>query len=67
MATKLKDLEAQLRKAREDADAFIDARAAEIAKVSPGVPVGIVKQTICRGGNCPCSYALNLISEEKVA
>ena len=47
MATKLKDLEAQLRKAREDADAWLDLRAAEIAKTSPGVPVGIVRQTIC--------------------
>jgi hypothetical protein len=67
MATKLKDLEAQLRKAREDADAWLDLRAAEIAKTSPGVPVGIIRQTICRRGNCPCSFALNLIEEEKVA
>jgi hypothetical protein len=59
------DLAAKLRAAREAADAYLDARAAEIAKQSPGVPVGIIRQTISRGGNCPCSYALNLLDEEK--
>jgi hypothetical protein len=65
MATKLKDLEAQLRKAREDADAFIDAKAAEIKKTHNELPVGVIRQTILRG-NCPCSWALSLLDEEKV-
>ena len=61
------DLAAKLRAAREAADAYLDAKAAELKKESPEVPVGVLKQTICRRGNCPCSYALNLLSEETVA
>jgi hypothetical protein len=61
------DLEAKLQKAIQDADAFIDAKAAEIAKQNPGVPELVVRQTLCRRGNCPCTYALNLLEEEKVA
>ena len=38
-----------------------------LKKESREVPVGVLKQTICRRGNCPCSYALNLLSEETVA
>ena len=63
MAKPQHDLASQLRKAREDADAYVDARAAAIAKQTPGVPVGVVRQTICRG-NCPCTYALNLLDAE---
>ena len=63
MMAKPQDLAAQLRKAREDADAYVDARAAAIAKETPGVPASVIKQTICRG-NCPCTYALNLLDAE---
>lgn len=59
-------LKRRLHQARNMADAYIDQRAEEIAKQNPGLPVGVVRQTICRG-NCPCSYALNLLEEEKTA
>ena len=58
-------LAARIHQARNMADQYIDQRAEELAKQNPGVPVGVMRQTICRGGNCPCSYALNLLDEEK--
>jgi hypothetical protein len=61
------DLALRIHQARNRADAYIDAKAEELAKTSPGVPVGVLRQTICRGGNCPCSYALTLLDEEKGA
>jgi hypothetical protein len=64
MAAKVKeDLASQLRKARADADAYLDARAAALKIDHPGIPTGVLRQTICRG-NCPCSHALRILDEE---
>ena len=59
-ADKLRDL---LQQAQDEANRYLDSKAEALAATTPGVPVGVIRQTLCRG-NCPCSYALNLIDSE---
>ena len=57
-----KSLADRINEVRTEADAFIDKRAAEIAKHSPGVPLLVIRNTIAPG-RCACAKALK-ISEE---
>ncbi|MCP1969903.1 MULTISPECIES: hypothetical protein [Bradyrhizobium] len=48
--------------AKAEADAFIDKRAAELAKLSPGVPVGVIRNLIT-GHGCACLDAMKISDE----
>ena len=44
---------------RAEAQAFLDARAAELAKEAPGVPVGVLRNLIAaRAPGCRCLQVL---------
>ncbi|RZM98715.1 hypothetical protein CWO91_36825 [Bradyrhizobium genosp. SA-3] len=58
-----KSVEERIREAMADANAYIDKRAAEVAKTCPGVPLGSIRNSITRGIRCACAAAL-LIAEE---
>lgn len=61
MASKQSALADRLRQARIDADAFIDAKAAEMKKDFPTLPVQSLRMEIARG--CPCVAALSIIEK----
>jgi hypothetical protein len=49
---------------RSEADAFIDAKAAELAGESPGVPLGVLRNLLtARAGGCQC-LAVKQITEQ---
>ena len=48
---------------RAEMNAFIDKRAAALAKQFPGVPEAMHRRTITRGMGCACAGAL-LVAEE---
>jgi len=57
----------RLKQARAEADAFIDAKTAEL-KASPDgklLPIGVLRQMITRGERCACAVALSIILEPK--
>jgi len=44
---------------RAEAEAFLDAKAAELARQSPGVPVGVLRNLIAaRAPGCSCLQVL---------
>ncbi len=45
-----------------EANAFIEKRAADLAKLNPGVPFAMHRQTITHGMGCACAGSL-LVSE----
>jgi hypothetical protein len=45
---------------RADLDAWIDARVAEEMKRCPGVPAGVIRQTMTRGLGCQCAAYLEI-------
>ena len=54
-----KSLTERIREIRAEANAFIDARAEQLAKESPGVPVGVLRNLITsRAGGCECRQYL---------
>jgi hypothetical protein len=56
---KQKSLAERIREVRAEANAFIDARAAELAKQSPGVPLGVLRNLITgRATGCECRQYL---------
>jgi hypothetical protein len=56
---KQKSLAERIREIRAEANAFIDARATELAKSSPGVPLGVLRNLITsRAGGCECRQYL---------
>jgi hypothetical protein len=66
MASKPQPLdEARVSAFRAELDAFIDARAAEIAKTCPGVPMGAIRTSITRGMGCQCAAYLRLKAEDE--
>lgn len=52
---------------RAELDAWIDARAAEITKECPGVPIGSIRNSITRGLGCQCAAYLEIAAKEKAA
>lgn len=54
-------LEARIRQIRADIEAIIDARVDLVAKESPGVPPGVIRNLLtARAPACPCTQYLNL-------
>ena len=57
----------RIRQARAEADAFIDAKAAEVkaSKDGCGLPFPVIRQMLTKGASCSCRAALRLIEEGK--
>jgi hypothetical protein len=54
-----KSLSEKIAALRAEAEAFLDAKAAELAKQSPGVPVGVLRNLIAaRAPGCSCLQVL---------
>jgi hypothetical protein len=52
-------LEARIQKIRAEINAIIDARAEIVARESPGVPVGVIRNLLtARAPACPCAQYL---------
>ncbi|MEY9465829.1 hypothetical protein ABH973_006242 [Bradyrhizobium ottawaense] len=67
MAPQKQQLDERIKAVRIEADAFIDKRAAEIAKTCPGVPVETIRRSITRGISCACAAALLIAEQENAA
>jgi len=62
-----KPLEDEIRALREKIDAEIDKHVAEVARKSPGVPPGNIRQTLASGLlglNCQCAAYLEIKNKE---
>jgi hypothetical protein len=58
-------LEQRIKELRSDIDAIIDERARAVAKDTPGVPLGVIKNLLtARAPACPCAQYLQLNREE---
>jgi hypothetical protein len=54
-------LEDRIRQIRTDIDAIIDAKAEAVAKQSPGVPLGVIRNLLtARAPACPCAQYLEI-------
>jgi hypothetical protein len=54
-------LEDRINRIRADIEAIIDARAEAVAKESPGVPLGVIRNLLtARAPACPCSQYLEI-------
>ncbi|VIO77395.1 hypothetical protein [Bradyrhizobium ivorense] len=59
--TRTPPLERRISELRAEIDAIIDARAQAVAKESPGVPIGVIRNLLtARAPACPCSQYLQL-------
>jgi hypothetical protein len=57
-------LSERIKEIQIDAEAFIDARAAELKKQFPGLPIAVLRRHIeAKAFGCPCKQALGI--EEK--
>jgi hypothetical protein len=67
MATlsKTQPLEERITAIRAEIDKNIDKRVAEIAKECPGVPAGVIRNSITRGMGCQCAAYLQLQAKEE--
>ncbi|SEB94766.1 hypothetical protein [Bradyrhizobium erythrophlei] len=63
--SKTLQLEERVRAIRAEIDAFIDARAEAEAKECPGVPLGVIRNSIARAG-CQCSTYLELKAKDEL-
>lgn len=59
--TRYPTLEDRIREVRSDIEKIIDARVALVAKESPGVPPGVIRNLLtARAPACPCAQYLEL-------
>jgi hypothetical protein len=59
-------LEQRIKQVRTDIDAIIDARAQVVAKESPGVPLGVIRNLLtARAPACPCAQYLQIADGER--
>jgi hypothetical protein len=57
-------LEERIRHIRADIDAIVNARAETVAKESPGVPLGVIRNLLtARAPTCPCAQYLEIAGE----
>ena len=60
-------LEERIKRIRADIDAIIDAKAEVVAKESPGVPLGVIRNLLtARAPACPCAQYLEIAGEGRV-
>jgi hypothetical protein len=62
-----KPLEERISELRADIDAFIDARVVELKKNCPGVPAGVIRQTLSQGLlglGCQCAAYLEIQKQD---
>ncbi len=68
MATKLQRatrIEDRIEELRAEIDGIIDARVARIARESPGVPTGVIRNLLtARAPSCRCAQYIELCSNE---
>jgi hypothetical protein len=58
-------LEDRIKQIRADINAIIDAQAEAVAKQSPGVPLGVIRNLLtARAPACPCSQYLEISDDE---
>jgi hypothetical protein len=63
--TRAPRLEDRIRQLRTEIDAVIDARARAVAKESPGVPLGVIRNLLtARAPTCACEQYLQLSRDE---
>ena len=61
-------LEDRIKDIREEVDAIIASRVEAIAKQSPGVPAGVIRNlVIARAPGCPCAQYIELCRTEPLA
>jgi hypothetical protein len=61
--TRTPPLEDRIKQIRSDIAAIIDAKAEAVAKESPGVPVGVIRNLLtARAPACPCAQYLEITS-----
>ncbi len=61
-------LDERIKTLRAEIDAFIDARAAEIKKTTPGVPEVVIRNLLtARSGNCQCRQYLQVKAQDDEA
>jgi hypothetical protein len=64
-ATSTPPLEDRIKQIRADIDAIIDAKAEAVAKQSPGVPLGVIRNLLtARAPACPCAQYLEITGGE---
>jgi hypothetical protein len=60
-------LQDRIKKARAEAEAFIDLKTAELKATQGGatMPIGVCRQMITRHDSCQCRVALALLEKDK--
>ena len=62
--TSTQPLEDRIKRIRADIDAIVDTKARAVAKQSPGVPLGVIRNLLtARAPACPCAQYLEIASE----
>jgi hypothetical protein len=57
-------LEGRIKQLRAEIDAIIDAKAEAVARQSPGVPLGVIRNLLtARAGACPCAQYLEIAGD----
>jgi hypothetical protein len=57
-------LEDRIRQIRADIDDIVNARAEAVARESPGVPLGVIRNLLtARAPTCPCAQYLEIAGE----
>ena len=63
--TDTQPLEDRIKRIRADIDAIVDAKARAVAKQSPGVPFGVIRNLLtARAPSCPCAQYIEIAGEE---
>jgi hypothetical protein len=63
-STRAGSLEGRIQQLRADIEAVISARVKMVAKESPGVPIGVIRNLLtARAPACPCAQYLELNRE----
>jgi len=63
--TAVPTLEDRVTQIRSEIDAIVDARAEAVARQSPGVPLGVIRNLLtARAGVCRCAQYLELVRDK---